>query len=114
MPSPSITKVSGTPVTPHAVRKWLIGEAIPTQEKILVLAKWLNVSAAWLRFGDTVTEELPESAQDVEIDETAIYREVLELTKPSQRVVKNLVESLKQLEKSVIPQKGRNRQKHTE
>lgn len=105
---------TGTPVTPHAVRKWLIGEAIPTQEKILVLAKWLNVSAAWLRFGDTDTEALPATAEGEEIDESEIYREVLDLSKPSQKVVKDLVQSLKQLEKSVIPHKSRSRQKQPE
>lgn len=28
-----------------------MGESIPTQEKIRVLAKWLGVPADWLRFG---------------------------------------------------------------
>ena len=40
------------PVTTHAARKWLMGEAIPTQDRIQVLAEWLNVSASWLRFGE--------------------------------------------------------------
>ena len=40
-----------TPVTVHAVRKWLLGEAIPSQEKMRVLASWLSVSPGWLRFG---------------------------------------------------------------
>jgi transcriptional regulator with XRE-family HTH domain len=35
----------------HAARKWLMGESIPTQEKLRSLAKWLNVTAEWLRFG---------------------------------------------------------------
>jgi hypothetical protein len=30
----------------------MLGEAIPTQERIKVLAAWLHVSPAWLRFGD--------------------------------------------------------------
>lgn len=40
------------PVTTQAVRKWITGESIPAQEKIRVLAKWLDVSAQWLRFGE--------------------------------------------------------------
>lgn len=40
------------PITTHAARKWLMGEAIPTQDRIQVLAEWLNVSASWLRFGE--------------------------------------------------------------
>ncbi len=41
----------GRPVTVHAARKWLVGEAIPTQEKLRTLAQWLGVPAEWLRFG---------------------------------------------------------------
>lgn len=35
------------------MRKWLVGEAIPTQEKIRTLAHWLAVPVEWLRFGHT-------------------------------------------------------------
>lgn len=41
----------GRAITVHAARKWLVGEAIPTQEKLRTLAYWLGVSAEWLRFG---------------------------------------------------------------
>ena len=44
-------RFAGQPVTVHAARKWLMGESIPTQEKLRSLAKWLNVTAEWLRFG---------------------------------------------------------------
>lgn len=44
-------RFTGQPVTVHAARKWLMGESIPTQEKLRSLAKWLNVTAEWLRFG---------------------------------------------------------------
>lgn len=40
------------PITIHAARKWLMGEAIPTQGRIQILAEWLNVSPSWLRFGE--------------------------------------------------------------
>lgn len=38
-------------VTPQAVHHWLIGQAIPTPDKIETLSKWLNVSPEWLRYG---------------------------------------------------------------
>ena len=41
----------GRPITVHAARKWLVGEAIPTQEKLRMIAQWLGVPADWLRFG---------------------------------------------------------------
>ncbi len=44
-------RFDGRPITVHAARKWLVGEAIPTQEKLRTLANWLGVPAEWLRFG---------------------------------------------------------------
>lgn len=43
---------AGTPVSVHAARKWLVGDAIPTQDKLRSLANWLGVSVEWLRFGE--------------------------------------------------------------
>lgn len=39
-------------VTTHAVRKWILGESIPTQDKLRVLAQMLDMSVAQLRFGE--------------------------------------------------------------
>ena len=44
-------RFDGRPITVHAARKWQVGEAIPTQEKLRALAQWLGVPAEWLRFG---------------------------------------------------------------
>ena len=41
----------GKRVTQQAVRKWLNGEAIPSHDKILVLAQWLGVPADMLEYG---------------------------------------------------------------
>ncbi|HEX7643731.1 MAG TPA: hypothetical protein VF472_16105 [Burkholderiaceae bacterium] len=49
-------RFSGRPITVHAARKWLVGEAIPTQEKLRTLAQWLGVTAEWLRFGGEVPQ----------------------------------------------------------
>lgn len=56
-------RFAGRPITVHAARKWLVGEAIPTQEKLRMLAQWLGVPAEWLRFGgDDVPEAGPAAA----------------------------------------------------
>ena len=39
-------------ISTHAARKWLRGEAIPTQDKLVVLSRWLILSPQWLRFGE--------------------------------------------------------------
>jgi transcriptional regulator with XRE-family HTH domain len=41
----------GRSITPHSVRNWLMGQALPTQDKLVVLAEWLHVSPDELRFG---------------------------------------------------------------
>ncbi len=41
-------------VSVHAARKWMMGEAIPTQARLRALAAVLAVSATWLRFGEEV------------------------------------------------------------
>lgn len=61
-PSPTIVarefnfRFVGKPITVHAARKWLVGEAIPTQDKLRSLAEWLGVSVDWLRFGGTSSQ----------------------------------------------------------
>jgi transcriptional regulator with XRE-family HTH domain len=45
-------RYEGTPVTVQAVRKWVSGQALPSQDKIRALALWLEVSPQWLRYGE--------------------------------------------------------------
>lgn len=77
-------------VTVHAARKWLMGEAIPTQGKVQVLAKWLAVPTAWLRFGTdaenlsvTTTVEPPELAR--------LFSDIKRLSKRDQTMIRKLV-----------------------
>lgn len=43
----------GRSITPHTARNWLLGKVMPTQDKLRVLAEWLQVSPDELRFGRT-------------------------------------------------------------
>lgn len=47
----------GDPVSTQAVRKWLSGKALPSQDKIRALGSWLEVPAHWLRFGEADRKE---------------------------------------------------------
>ncbi len=49
----------GAPITVHTTRKWLVGQAVPTQEKLRTLAEWLAVSPAWLGFGGAEADSAP-------------------------------------------------------
>ena len=41
----------GRSITSHTARNWLMGNSMPTQDKLRVLAEWLQVSPVELRFG---------------------------------------------------------------
>lgn len=41
----------GRGITPHTARNWLLGNSFPTQDKLVHLAKLLDTSAGYLRFG---------------------------------------------------------------
>lgn len=44
-------RYSGNAVSPQTAHKWLTGRAIPTSDKLAVLAEWLNVNEHWLHYG---------------------------------------------------------------
>lgn len=54
------TRYWGRPVTLQAVRRWLRGEAIPSQDKLQVLADWLGIEPHVLRFGAPVRNSVQE------------------------------------------------------
>ncbi|MBS4098636.1 MAG: helix-turn-helix domain-containing protein [Sulfuricella sp.] len=94
----------GRPVTTQAVRKWIAGKAIPSQDKIVALAKWLSVSAEWLRFGDgsagggnPVSNEadLAYHKQDV-----ALFRDFATLNDEHKQIVREIVLTLKRIERT--------------
>ena len=62
-------RYEGRPVTAQAVGKWLAGRALPSQDKLRALSRWLDVSPHWLRFGDGESKPTPVLRQ-----ETASYR----------------------------------------
>ncbi|MES2902331.1 MAG: hypothetical protein V4723_21565 [Pseudomonadota bacterium] len=45
-------RADGATVTTHAVRKCLVGDSIPTHERLVILGNWLGVHASWLLYGD--------------------------------------------------------------
>lgn len=89
-------RYAGTPITLHAARRWLLGEAIPAQDKLRVLADWLGVTAEWLRFGQGQTfaqAREPEVAVDYQL-----MREITALTEAHQQVVREIIKLLKRAE----------------
>ena len=91
-----------SPVTVHAARKWLAGEAIPSQEKLRVLAKWLQVPAGWLRYGNSELNVEPYNS--AETQSPADFRTLVTIRslQPGHRViVQELIMMLTKIECAV-------------
>lgn len=61
----------GAKLTVNAVRRWLVGEAIPAKDKLGVLADLLDVSEDWLRWGAADSEPHAEGASAYRLESTA-------------------------------------------
>lgn len=85
----------GRSVTFQAVSRWLRGEAIPSQEKLQVLADWLKVEPHVLRFGEQAIQSV--RAKKKMWDEGLGYQEretfeaFLRLPAPQRKVVREVI-----------------------
>lgn len=88
----------GKPMTLHGVRRWLLGEAIPGQDKIVALAEWLGISPQALRFGTEVDSRIEE--RKMRLDEAIRYQErevfnaYLSLPQTERRAVREIILAL--------------------
>jgi hypothetical protein len=87
---------SGTSVHMHACRKWLLGESIPTQEKLVVLAQMLGVTAEWLRYGVKGKQamEVSNAPYIASSRDVSILRSYQRLSLRDQQVVASLIKML--------------------
>lgn len=85
-------------VTVHAVRKWLGGMAIPTQEKVVALSQWLGVNPAWLRFdGEAPKDAIPKNLPiEYTTEQLRLLRDIDSLSQPGKKLVQQLVDMLLQ------------------
>ena len=85
----------GNPVRRQTVWKWLNGEAIPKQDKLQELAKWLKLDSHQLRFGDHVQAHL--RAEQKRWDEGVGYLEretfdaFLRLPAPQRKIIREVI-----------------------
>lgn len=89
----------GKPVSDYAARKWLLGEAIPSQDKLRVLAQWLGVANDWLRFGDGTKPGKPVVRDESPVPDYELMRAIATLSEDHQTVVRELVAALRRAEK---------------
>ena len=93
-------RFAGQPITVHAARKWLVGEAIPTQEKLRTLAQWLGVPAEWLRFGGLKSSDeasLSEQATRFESADVKLISDLQRLDEHYRTIARELIRMLLRL-----------------
>ncbi len=89
----------GRAVTPHTARNWLLGKAMPTQDKLMCLAKLLGTSSEQLRYGRYSEKTLMISNLDgteTELTSTQqqLVRKYIMLSASQQKLVSDLVDAL--------------------
>lgn len=89
------TRYWGRPITVQAVRRWLRGEAIPSQEKLQVLADWLKVEPHVLRFGEGTTESVLQKRkrwdEGVGYQEREVFEAFLSLSAVQRKAVREII-----------------------
>jgi len=92
-------RFAGRPITVHAARKWLVGEAIPTQEKLRTLAQWLGVTAEWLRYGgEKLQGDVPvEQGLRYDTEDVKLIAELQRLDEQYRSVAREIIRMLVRL-----------------
>lgn len=101
-PSPSVLarefnpRADGAAITVHGARKWLMGQAVPTRERLHILARWLNVSPTWLLFGEGQQEGNGAANDPAQLPfaEVVLLNDFRLLDERSRQVVRDLIASL--------------------
>jgi len=85
----------GRSVSFQAVSRWLRGEAIPEQDKLLVLAGLLNVQPEVLRFGEGVSRSIEQRKQRWEDGVGYLERETfdafLQLPAAQRKIIREII-----------------------
>lgn len=85
----------GKPMTLHGVRRWLLGEAMPSQDKLMVLAEWLRIPPQELRFGEEVDRKLRQKRDTwdngIGYQERELFQAFLKLPVPQRHVLREVI-----------------------
>lgn len=85
----------GRSITPHTARNWLLGKVMPTQDKLRVLADWLQVSPDELRFGrapgKTYVFELGSGPTELGLADREMVDRYLSLSQEERKIIRDVV-----------------------
>ena len=87
-------RYQGQSVSVQTASNWLSGDAIPSQEKLRVLAVWLKISAEWLRFGEGELETQQREYQGVRYNLQDLPEKFSQLSPRQKQAVYDVVDAM--------------------
>lgn len=89
------TRHWGKPMSLHGVRRWLLGETLPSYSKLETLAKWLSVPVQQLGFGEVAVNRV-EDRRDrwdsgVGYQDKEVFEAFLKLPVPQRKLVREII-----------------------
>ena len=89
---------SGKPMTLHGVRKWLIGEAIPSGDKLLTLAKWLEIPPEELILNKNIQVAIQQRdtrwKQELGYKDKEVFEAYTQLSSPHKKIIRDIIIAL--------------------
>ncbi len=86
---------SGEPMTLHGVRRWLRGETLPNQDKLIALAEWLRIPPDELRYGAEIKTEIKQARERwdeaINYQEREVFEAFLSLPAPQRKIVREVI-----------------------
>ncbi|PUE35534.1 hypothetical protein B9Z46_10840 [Limnohabitans sp. Hippo4] len=89
----------GNAITPHSARNWMLGNSLPTQDKLVCLAQVLDTSAEYLRFGRNKEKSLLVVLEDgteteLSVSQQRFVQKYIMLGTSQQKLVSDLVNEI--------------------
>ena len=85
----------GKPMTLHGVRRWLLGESLPRQDKLVTLAEWLRIPPQELRYGAEIEKRVKQERarwdEGINHQEREVFEAYLHLPVPQRKVVREVI-----------------------
>lgn len=89
----------GKPMTLHGVRRWLLGETLPSQDKLIALAEWLRIPPDELRYGAEIKTEIQQVRKNwddaISHQERETFEAFLSLPAPQRKIVREVILAFK-------------------
>lgn len=87
----------GQPMTLHGVRRWLLGESLPRQDKLEALAEWLRIPPQELRYGVEIEKRVKQQRarwdEGIGYQEREVFEAYLSLPVPQRKIVREVIQT---------------------